>query len=296
MNEIVKFKSDTGVEVEITPKDVTQYICPKATQKEVGMFLELCRAQHLNPFVKDAYLVKYGDAPAQMITGKEVFTKRANANPNFEGMEHGIVYMSNRGEVCKREGAAVYKAAKETLLGGWARVFVKGKKPVYCELALDEYTTGKSNWAKMPAVMINKCAQVGALRLAFPSDFQGLYAAEEMGNGGEKVLQDDAKPISKPAASEKVNYDTGEIIDVPVFEELATDEQVAQIDKRVILLSSARGIEPAEVLKKAYAVKRVKDSGAVQGEEITLEQANIIIELLDKWISQLDGVEDTEKL
>ena len=34
---------------------------------------------------------KYGSNPAQIIVGKDVFIKRANANPNFDGMKAGIV-------------------------------------------------------------------------------------------------------------------------------------------------------------------------------------------------------------
>ena len=43
------------------------------TDQEVVMFLELCKAQKLNPFVKDAYLIKYGNQAAQIVTGKDVF-------------------------------------------------------------------------------------------------------------------------------------------------------------------------------------------------------------------------------
>ena len=32
--------------------------------------LELCKAQQLNPFIRDAYLVKYGQQPAQIIVGR----------------------------------------------------------------------------------------------------------------------------------------------------------------------------------------------------------------------------------
>ena len=56
------------------------------------MFIELCKAQNLNPFIRNAYLrVKYGSAAAQIIVGKDVFIKRASENPNFNGMKAGIV-------------------------------------------------------------------------------------------------------------------------------------------------------------------------------------------------------------
>ena len=177
MNEIVKIKDDRGQELQITPDDVRNVLCPSANDKEIAMFLELCRAQNLNPFIKDAYLVKYGSAPATIITGKEVFTKRAAKNKSYKGFEAGITVQRGN-SIERREGSAVF--AGEKLLGGWARVHVDGKHPFFDEVAFSEYSSGKSNWATKPGTMIRKVALVHALREAFPDVFQGLYSAEEM--------------------------------------------------------------------------------------------------------------------
>ena len=180
MNEIVKFTDDSGLAVQVTPDDVRRYICEGATEKEVGLFLQLCQTQRLNPFVKDAYLVKYGSAPASMITSFHVFNRRACKDPNYNGINSGVVVMRD-GEVVHKRGAACYKKAGEELIGGWAEVHFKdGREHAYAEVALEDYSTGKSNWAKMPGVMIEKCAKTAAWRLAFPDTFQGMYAAEEM--------------------------------------------------------------------------------------------------------------------
>lgn len=293
MHEIVEFKSENGLSVRITPEDIKNYICPQATDKEVGMFLELCRAQRLNPFIKDAYLVKYGNAPASIITGKEVFVRRANNNPNYEGIEHGIVFMRKAQggsvQVEKREGAAVYKAAGETLLGGWARVFVKGKRPVYCELSLDEYSTGKSNWAKMPAVMIDKCAQVGALRLAFPDDFQGLYAAEEMGNAGERAQAMEAQevePIQQVQETPKqAPVAQGDALQAE-FYEVASDSQMELIDRMVSQLARFRNVSAEEVRGWLYASNTMRGMGVTEGADMTPEQAQAAAVLLGRWIAK----------
>lgn len=180
MNEIVKFTDDSGLAVQVTPDDVRRYICDAATEKEVGLFLQLCQTQRLNPFVKDAYLVKYGSAPASMITSYQVFNRRACKDANYDGIKSGVVVLSN-GSVERRRGSAVYKQLGDELLGGWAEVrFKDGREPAYAELALADYSTGKNNWAKMPGVMIEKCAKAAAWRLAFPDTFQGMYTAEEM--------------------------------------------------------------------------------------------------------------------
>lgn len=199
----IAFRDDSGADISVTADDVRNLICSNATQKEVSLFLQLCKSQRLNPFIKDAYLVKYKDSPAQMITSYQVFNRRACRNENYAGIENGVVVLRN-GEIVHKDGSAVYKAAGETLLGGWAKVYFKdNRKPAYAEVALDDYSTGKSNWSKMPGVMIEKCAKAAAWRLAFPDDFQGMYCGEEMRedeeeseeNGGPKVVESHVEPV-----------------------------------------------------------------------------------------------------
>lgn len=191
----IAFTDDVGANITVTADDVRNLICPSADQKEVSLFLQLCKSQRLNPFVKDAYLVKYGSNPAQMITNYQVFNRRACRNENYAGIENGVVVLRN-GEIVHKDGSAVYKAEGETLLGGWAKVHFKdNRKPAYAEVALDDYSTGKSNWQKMPGVMIEKCAKAAAWRLAFPDDFQGMYVSEEMQQAQPQPVESYAEPV-----------------------------------------------------------------------------------------------------
>ena len=178
--EIVRFDDDAGQNVQITPEDVRRTFCQNATDQEVQQFLALCVTQHLNPFTRDAYLVKYGNGPASIITSRSAIQKRADSNPDFEGTELGVVVLTAQGEIVHRPGEAYYKALGEQLLGGWARAYRKGRKPYYSEVPMGEYSTGRNQWAKMPGTMITKVAEMHALRGAFPQDFQGMYSPEEM--------------------------------------------------------------------------------------------------------------------
>ena len=189
--EIVKFTDDSGQSVQITPSDVRGTFCPSATDKEIQMFLALCANQHLNPWTKDAYLVKYGGNPASIITSRAAIQKRADSNPDFEGVELGVVVANAQGTVEHRPGEACYKVLGEQLLGGWARAYRKGRKPYYSEVPLAEYSTGKSNWQKMPGTMITKVAEMHALRGAFPQEFQGMYSSEEM----DQAQQQPSQPV-----------------------------------------------------------------------------------------------------
>ena len=155
-SEIIEFKDDAGMPVKFTSQDIRERLCPNATDSELALCVELCNRQHLNPFTQDVYLVKYGNAPASIITNYQVFNRRANKQPNYGGIDSGVVVLRD-GKVVKKKGSAVYKIIGEQLIGGWAEVkFTDGKIPAYAELALTDYSTGKSNWAKMPGVMIDK--------------------------------------------------------------------------------------------------------------------------------------------
>ena len=163
---------------ELTVAIIGKYICPQATEAERYMFLQLCLSQNLNPFLRDAYLIKYGNSPATMVVGKDTYTKRAEAHPSYDGFEAGIIVMVGDKPV-QRPGS---NPGINQLVGGWAKVYRKDKRvPTYAEVDFNEYNTNKSGWAKMPATMIRKVALVQALRETFPQTFAGLYDASEMG-------------------------------------------------------------------------------------------------------------------
>ena len=183
---LVEYEAN-GEMVKLSPAMIKKYLVSgggNVTDGEVMMFLSLCRYQHLNPFLKEAYLIKFGSTdPATIVTGKDVFTKRADANPNYKGKKAGVVVLKKDGSIEEREGTMVLP--DEKLVGGWAKVFIKDKEPEYQSVSFDEYAGRKkdgtlnSQWSKKPATMIRKVAVVQALREAFPDRFQGMYAQEE---------------------------------------------------------------------------------------------------------------------
>ena len=124
---LAEFKTETGQ--VLTAETVKNYLVSgngAVTDQETLMFIELCKAQKLNPFIREAYLIKFGNSPANIVVGKDVFVKRAYRNPNFEGMKAGIVILKPDGSMDYREGSL--KAPKEQLVGGWCEVYVKDMK------------------------------------------------------------------------------------------------------------------------------------------------------------------------
>ena len=174
-------------EIRLTPSIVQSYIVgndSKITLPEFKFFTELCRARKLNPFLKEAYCIKYGNQPAQIVVGKDVFLKRADAHPEYDGKESGVIIQKEDGTIEERMGCFV--APNERLVGGWARVYRKDRKhPSYMSVSFDEVAGRKrdgtlnSNWEGKGATMVEKVAKVRALREAFIEKFQGMYVEEE---------------------------------------------------------------------------------------------------------------------
>lgn len=183
----------------LTDDIVKKYICPAATEQERYMFLQLCKGQALNPFLREAYLIKYGTSPATMVVGKDTFIKRARRIESYRGFKAGIVIISNKA-VVYREGGMLIKG--EELIGGWSEVYRSDLDvPVRSEVSLEEYIGKKkiwennkvvgeevnAQWTGKPATMIRKVALVQAHREAFPDQFEGLYSGEEMGIDVEAI-------------------------------------------------------------------------------------------------------------
>ena len=255
MNEnfnLVSYKVD-GQEIQLTKEVVKNYLCPNSniTDQEFYLFASLCKARNINPFIREAYIVKFGDS-ANIFAGKDFFVRRAAANPDYDGIEDGVIAMTQDGDIKYLDGCFVPDSM--TLVGGWAKVYLKSvSKPKYVTLNIKEYAkvkkdgTYQSNWATMPAVMINKCAKVAALREAFPLDFNGIYTEEEF--NGNYVAHD---------------QNTGEVIDVvEVIDEPADENQINKIKQLV-----GRNFDLADKLRKHYHFQELNELNVTQASEI----------------------------
>lgn len=191
--------------VTLSPSIVRNYLTNgngAVTDQEVNYFVHLCRGQRLNPFLKEIYLIKFGTQPATFVVSKEAFLKRAEANPQYDGSESGIIVLNKDGELIERKGGFFLKDS-EQVVGGWAKVYRKDRKyPSDVQVTFEEYAGRtkdgnlNSNWANRPATMIKKVALVQALREAFPNDLNNLYTEEEQGD--IQIPMVDTTPIEQP--------------------------------------------------------------------------------------------------
>ena len=172
--------SVAGQEVNLSYQIVRDFLTKgggQVTDQDLTQFISICKYNQLNPFLNEAYLVKYGTAPAQMVVSKEALMKRAEGCPTYEGIRAGVIVM-REGEAKELEGC--FFLPTDNLVGGWAEVHRSDRKfPTVAKVLLSEYDKKQSTWNEKKSTMISKVAKVQALREAFPTQLGAMYIAEE---------------------------------------------------------------------------------------------------------------------
>ena len=70
---LVEYDSN-GEKIKLSMQTVRNYLVSGAgnvSDQECVMFMTLCKYQHLNPFLREAYLIKYGNSPATIVTDRK---------------------------------------------------------------------------------------------------------------------------------------------------------------------------------------------------------------------------------
>lgn len=205
--QVVTIETDNGP-VTLTPSVVRRYLvhgdAGGVTDQDIVMFLGLCKFHGLNPFLREAYLIKYKD-DAQMVVAKEVYTARAQENPDFEGFRAGVIVWDREARQF-HDTQGVVPPGRE-IIGGWAELHMKGWKfPHRVEVNLEEYIQYKGDgqpnkmWKQKKGTMIRKVALMHALREAMPRKLRRLYAAEEFGIDSDS-LPSEAIDVEPPPAA-----------------------------------------------------------------------------------------------
>jgi phage recombination protein Bet len=171
-----------GEDVKLSYQIVRDFLTKgggNVSDQDLTLFISMCKFNQLNPFLNEAYLVKYGTSPASMIVSKEALLKRAEACDNYDGIQAGVIVM-REGQAVELEGC--FYLPTDTLVGGWAKVYRTDKKfPYVSKVRMQEYDKGQSTWKEKPSTMIRKVAEVQALREAFPTQLGAMYTADEQG-------------------------------------------------------------------------------------------------------------------
>jgi phage recombination protein Bet len=155
-----------------------------ANEQEIMHFLAVAKYHRLNPWLREAYLIKYAqNQAAQIVVGKDFYNRRAQEFPTYKGHAAGIILQVNSsdGKIVIERRTGAFHTDGETLLGGWAKIHRSDLvEPIEIEVQLREYDKQQANWKSMPSTMIRKVALSQAWREAFPKEFEGLYDEAEV--------------------------------------------------------------------------------------------------------------------
>ena len=180
-------------EITLSKEAVSQYLGVNLTDPEFSYFFSVCKNYKLNPFLKEIYAIKFGNQPATFVIDYKVLQQAVDNQPQFDGLETGILYLDKDGNEKERTGA--YILPSEELIGAWCKVYRKDRKLTNKYYALYEenvkYTKDgdpNTNWATKPVFMITKVAKAQAIRETFPNMFDvNVYTDAEFDNVSEEV-------------------------------------------------------------------------------------------------------------
>lgn len=156
-----------------------------ASKAEASVLLEIVKRRRLDPFSRQVYFVKRWDAGKRdevwaIQTSIDGLRSIAERTGKYDGQDEPIYGEDEAGKFCK---VKVYRkdwSPTRAAVGiAYLNEFIQKKK--------DGSIT--SFWARMPRLMLAKCAEALAIRKAFPEDAAGLYISEEMPETPERHVQ-----------------------------------------------------------------------------------------------------------
>jgi phage recombination protein Bet len=175
-----------------------------APRPQLAVFFHYCVRSGLDPFARQIYMIgrkNYGDDREEHpvkwtiqtgIDGFRTIAHRAAERTGERISYEDTVYYDAEGKAYEVWLAPVPPAAvKVTVLRGASRFPFIARwgefAPTYWDSKQQQYVIAKM-WRNMPAHMLRKCAEAGALRMAAPQDLSGMYVDEEMAQADAEVV------------------------------------------------------------------------------------------------------------
>lgn len=181
--------------IQFTPGQIDiirQTVAAGVPPAEFQLFLEVCKHRGLNPLNREIYAIMRYDP--------ETGGKRMTIQVSIDGLriqaERSRKYLGQLApEWCGRDGKWVDvwlddeppTAARVRVMRADFKNVVTATAKYGSYVQLKKSGGPTSMWAKMPDVMLAKCAEALALRKAFPETTAGLYTHEEMGQADNQA-------------------------------------------------------------------------------------------------------------
>ncbi len=179
---------------------VRSVLAPDLSDQELQLFALVAQRSGLDPFAKQLYAIKRkGRVTFQ--TGIDGLRSTAERTSEYEGSAEPVFepvdWDTRTGKDRHPDHATVIVYR-----------FRNGRRIEQSATARwDSYWPGADQgfqWAKMPDVMLAKCAEAAALRKAFPYVLADLYVAEEMDQAGPPENAAMVAAAAQPTAQERI--------------------------------------------------------------------------------------------
>lgn len=251
---------------------LSRTIAKGTTPDELALFVQICKRTGLDPFARQIYAVKRWDSQL----GREVMQPQVSIDGFRLVAQRSGEYAGQDGPYWCGEDGVWKDVWMSHVPPRAAKVFVSRKgfvAPIWAVASFNEYAQRKKDgslinmWAKMPALMIAKCAEALALRKAFPAELGGLYTEDEVGSQESGSAPSFSQPVVVP-------------------EEGVVDhrEDESQVDASTPVLPPAPPPSPVKTMTKADAAGIIK---ALAAKSIPLEDLQATMKK-----AQLNGGED----
>lgn len=185
---------------------VTRTVAKGATPDELSLFFLVAKRAGLDVFTKQVHFVKrkvkQGNDYVEVgtvQTGIDGYRAIAEKSGQLAGIDD-VVY-DLEGDDYEHPNKATVTVWR--MVSGQRVSFTASAR--WSEYVQTYYNKTKGEhvisglWAKMPYLMLGKCAEALALRKAFPNDLSGIYTHEEMDQAAAEVVDAEAKPVEEIA-------------------------------------------------------------------------------------------------
>lgn len=256
------------------------------------VFLHVCQRTGLDPFARQIHMIeRQGRYTIQTgIDGYRLVARRA-ADRAHETLSY------EDPQWCGEDGV-------------WRDVWLSKEPPAAARVVVirdgqrfpfvavwDEYVQRKGNgqvnsmWSTMQSNQLRKCAEAGALRMAFPQDLSGVYIDEEMDRDLHHEREATARKSGTDAVRAAIKSDADEVIEAEVIQDdttsdatptsnvesdtWITDEQRAAISD----YQTQIGLSKSALI---VIIRRATGGTAKTLDELTAQQASAVLDELHR--------------